>query len=179
MASSRIASRYSKSLFDLAKNANKVEQVKADMDFIGSICKSSRDLTALLKNPVVKAESKKAIMLKLIHETEKSTQDFVFFLIDKKREEELPLIAAQFLATYNQMKGISKATVVSAIPLSDDKLAQLQSYVEQLLNKSDIQLHNEVDQSIIGGVIIKYEDKLLDKSVSKELREIRKQLIYN
>jgi F-type H+-transporting ATPase subunit delta len=100
-------------------------------------------------------------------------------LIDKKREEELPLIAAQFLATYNQMKGISKATVVSAIPLSDDKLAQLQSYVEQLLNKSDIQLHNEVDQSIIGGVIIKYEDKLLDKSVSKELREIRKQLIYN
>ena len=103
MASSRIASRYSKSLFDLAKNANKVEQVKADMDFIESICKSSRDLTALLKNPVVKAESKKAIMLKLIHETEKSTQDFVSFLIDKKREEELPLIAAQFLATYNQI----------------------------------------------------------------------------
>jgi F-type H+-transporting ATPase subunit delta len=77
------------------------------------------------------------------------------------------------------MKGISQATVVSAVPLSDKNLSQMQSYVEQLLNQSDIQLQNEVDPSIIGGVIVKYEDKLLDKSVSKELREIRKQLIYN
>lgn len=179
MASSRIASRYSKSLFDLAIQDNKIEQIKKDMLLIESICESSNDLIALLKNPIVKAESKKAVMLKLIGETDKSTQDFVSFLIDKKREEELPSIASQFIASYNQMKGISQATVVSAVPLSDKKLSQMQSYVEQLLNQSDIQLHNEVDPSIIGGVIIKYEDKLLDKSVSKELREIRKQLIYN
>lgn len=179
MASSRIASRYSKSLFDLAIQDNKIEQIKEDMLLIESICESSNDLIALLKNPIVKAESKKAVMLKLIGVTDKSTQDFVSFLIDKKREEELPSIASQFIASYNQMKGISQATVVSAVPLSDTKLSQMQSYVEQLLNQSDIQLHNEVDPSIIGGVIIKYEDKLLDKSVSKELREIRKQLIYN
>lgn len=179
MASSRIASRYSKSLFDLAIQDNKIEQIKEDMLFIEAICESSNDLIALLKNPIVKAESKKAVMLKLIGEKDKSIQDFVSFLIDKKREEELPSIASQFIASYNQMKGISQATVVSAVPLSDKKLSQMQSYVEQLLNQSDIQLHNEVDPSIIGGVIIKYEDKLLDKSVSKELREIRKQLIYN
>lgn len=179
MASSRIASRYSKSLFDLAIQDNKIEQIKEDMLLIEAICESSNDLIALLKNPIVKAESKKAVMLKLIGEKDKSIQDFVSFLIDKKREEELPSIASQFIASYNQMKGISQATVVSAVPLSDKKLSQMQSYVEQLLNQSDIQLHNEVDPSIIGGVIIKYEDKLLDKSVSKELREIRKQLIYN
>jgi F-type H+-transporting ATPase subunit delta len=179
MASSRIASRYSKSLFDLAIQENKIEQIKTDMLLIESMCKSSNDLIALLKNPIVKAEDKKVIMLKLIHETDKSTQDFVSFLIDKKREEELPHIALQFVASYNQMKGISQATVVSAVPLSDKNLSQMQSYVEQLLNQSDIQLQNEVDPSIIGGVIVKYEDKLLDKSVSKELREIRKQLIYN
>lgn len=179
MASSRIASRYSKSLFDLAVQDNKIDQIKEDMLLIESICESSNELVALLKNPIVKAENKKAVMLKLISETDKSTQDFVSFLIDKKREEELPSIASQFVASYNQMKGISQATVVSAVPLSDKKLSQMQSYVEQLLNQSDIQLQNKVDSSIIGGVIIKYEDKLLDKSVSKELREIRKQLIYN
>jgi F-type H+-transporting ATPase subunit delta len=179
MASSRIASRYSKSLFDLAIQENKIEQIKADMHLIDSMCKSSADLIILLKNPIVKAEDKKAIMLKLINETDKSTQDFILLLIDKKREEELPYIASQFISSYNQMKGISQATVVSAVPLSDKNLSQMQSYVEQLLNQSDIQLQNEVDPRIIGGVIVKYEDKLLDKSVSKELREIRKQLIYN
>ena len=97
-----------------------------------SIDPASVNLIALLKNPIVKSEDKKAIMLKLIHETDKSTQDFVSFLIDKKREEELPHIASQFIASYNQMKGISQATVVSAVPLSDKNLSQMQSYVEQL-----------------------------------------------
>ena len=99
MASSRIASRYSKSLFDLAIQDNKIEQIKEDMLLIEAICESSNDLIALLKNPIVKAESKKAVMLKLIGETDKSTQDFVSFLIDKKREEELPSIASQFIAS--------------------------------------------------------------------------------
>ena len=68
---------------------------------------------------------------------------------------------------------------MSATALSEETLAKLKKYVEQLVNKSDIQLSNEVDPSIIGGIIIKHEDKLLDNSVSRELREIRKQLIYN
>ena len=55
----------------------------------------------------------------------------------------------------------------------------MKSYVSTLLGKADINLTNDVDPTIIGGIIIKHEDKLLDKSVSKELREIRKQLIYN
>ena len=65
MASSRIASRYSKSLFDLAIQENKIEQIKADMHLIDSMCKSSADLIILLKNPIVKAEDKKTPMLKL------------------------------------------------------------------------------------------------------------------
>ena len=60
MASSRIASRYSKSLFDLAIQDKKIEQIKEDMLLIESICESSNDLVALLKNPIVKAESKKS-----------------------------------------------------------------------------------------------------------------------
>jgi F-type H+-transporting ATPase subunit delta len=77
------------------------------------------------------------------------------------------------------LKGISQATVVTAIPLSDKMLTDAKKYVEKVIGKSDIQIINEIDSTIIGGIIIKYEDKLLDQSVSKELREIRKQLIYN
>jgi F0F1-type ATP synthase delta subunit len=55
----------------------------------------------------------------------------------------------------------------------------MKTYVSSLLSIKDIELNNVVDPSIIGGVIVKHEDRLLDKSVSKELREIRKQLIYN
>ena len=91
----------------------------------------------------------------------------------------MPNVASQYISTYNEIKGIASATVVSATPLSEDAMGKMKTYVSSLLSIKDIELNNVVDPSIIGGVIVKHEDRLLDKSVSKELREIRKQLIYN
>ena len=179
MASSRIAIRYSKSLLDLATQGGKIEEVKNDMDVVLAICANSKDLSSLLNNPIVNAEDKKAVLSKVFNNATDVTKGFLAFLVEKKREGELALIASNFIASYNEMKGIARATVISAVSLSNDTLTQMKSYVEGLLGKEDIELINEVDPKIIGGVIIKHEDKLLDKSVSKELREIRKQLIYN
>ncbi|PCJ64130.1 MAG: F0F1 ATP synthase subunit delta [Bacteroidetes bacterium] len=179
MASSRIAIRYSKSLLDLAKEGGQIEEVKNDMDVVLAICADSKDLSNLLKSPIVKAEDKKAVLSKVFKNTTDTTKNFISFLIDKKREEELPMVASYFISSYNDMKGIARATVISAVSLSDETLTQMKSYVEGILGKEDIELTNEVDPAIIGGIIVKHEDKLLDKSVSKELREIRKQLIYN
>ena len=179
MASSRIASRYSKSLLDLASTGGKVEEVKNDMDSVANICAESKDLINLLNNPIITADNKKAVLSKVFSSADTVSKDFISFLVDKKRENELPLVASYYLQAYNEANGIANATVVSATALSEETLAKLKKYVEQLVNKSDIQLSNEVDPSIIGGIIIKHEDKLLDNSVSRELREIRKQLIYN
>ena len=179
MASSRIASRYSKSLIELAITGEKLEEVRNDMEAVAVICKDSKDLANLLKNPIVTADAKKAILSKVFASTNDITTSFISYLVDKKREDELLLVAHSFIASYNEMKGIASATVISATPLNESTLSSMKRYVESLVGKSDIALVNEIDPSIIGGIIIKHEDKLLDKSVSKELREIRKQLIYN
>ena len=149
------------------------------MDEIVDICAESKELRSLLNNPIVKVEDKKAVLAKVFANTDETTRNFINLLADKKREGELANVATHFIASYNEMKGITSATIVSATALTDEALAQMKSYVGSLLGKADIELTNDVDPSIIGGVIIKHEDRLLDKSVSKELREIRKQLIYN
>lgn len=179
MASIRIASRYSKSLIELAIAGSKLEEVKNDMEAVSIICTDSKDLANLLKNPIVTAEAKKAILSKVFANTNDITKSFILYLVDKKREDELLLVAHSCIASYNEMKGIASATVISAIPLNETTISNMKKFVESLVGKSDITITNEVDPTIIGGVIIKHEDKLLDKSVSKELREIRKQLIYN
>lgn len=179
MATSRIALRYSKSLLDLASQEGIIEDVKKDMDAVAEVCAASKELRNLLNNPIVKAADKQAVLGKVFTSTHKTTQLFIAYMVDKKREGELPLVASHFISSYNEMKGIAKATVVSATALSDDTLVQVRGYVENLIGKKDIELSNEVDSSIIGGIIVKHEDKLLDKSVSRELREIRNQLIYN
>lgn len=179
MSTSRIATRYSKSLIEMANTGGKLDAVKSDMEAVVAICAESTDLRNLLKNPIVKAEAKQAVLAKVFANTDKITQGFITYLAEKRRESELPNIASQYISSYNEMKGIASATVVSATALSDTAMAQMKSYVGGLLGKADIELSNVVDAAIIGGVIIKHEDKLMDKSVSKELREIRKKLIYN
>ncbi len=179
MATSRIATRYSSSLLDLAKSSNKLDVVKDDMDVIVKIYAESKDLRSLLNNPIVKIEDKKEVLAKVFASTDETTLTFISLLADRRREGELANVATNFISSYNEMKGITSATVVTATALTGDALADMKSYVSTLLGKADINLTNDVDPTIIGGIIIKHEDKLLDKSVSKELREIRKQLIYN
>lgn len=179
MSTSRIAARYSKSLIDMAQSGQKLDAIKVDMENISAICDASKDLRNLLNNPIVKIEDKKAVLAKVFSGTDKITLDFITYLTEKRRESELSNVASQYIMAYNEMKGIASATIVSASALSDKTMAQMKIYVSGLLGKTDIELSNDIDPSIIGGVIIKHEDKLMDKSVSKELREIRKQLIYN
>jgi F-type H+-transporting ATPase subunit delta len=179
MASSKIAYRYSKSLFDLAGQNNSMEEVKTDMESLITICKDSRELVNLLKNPIVKPDDKKAVLRRVFSDSSETTLSFLDFMVSKKREAELPLVAEQFINAYDKMNGIAKATVISALPLNDDTIAKVKSYIRGIAGSDDIIVRNEIDSSIIGGIIIKYEDKLLDMSVAKELREIRKELIYN
>ncbi|MDB4107435.1 ATP synthase F1 subunit delta [Bacteroidia bacterium] len=138
MASSRIALRYSKSLLDLATEGNKVEEVKNDMDTVRNICSESRELSNLLNNPIVKSEAKKAVMDKVFSDTNEITKNFISFLVDKKRESELPMVADYYISCYNDMKGIAKATIVSAVSLTDETLKQMKTYVVGLLGKEDI-----------------------------------------
>jgi len=179
MASSRIALRYSRSLVDLAKEANALDQVKEDMASVIAICATSKELTNLLKNPIVKSGDKQAVLAQIFSSCTKITTHFIQFLVSKKREAQLPLVAEQFIQAYDRMKGIARATVTTAIPLSDETLNRVRSYIQGLLSTAELELTNEVDASIIGGMIVKHEDKLLDMSVSKQLREIRKELILN
>tara|TARA_B110000967_G_scaffold105386_1_gene108101 strand:+ start:841 stop:1380 length:540 start_codon:yes stop_codon:yes gene_type:complete len=179
MSTSRIASRYSKSLIDMATTSGKLDAIKEDMEMVVAICAESQDLRNLLKNPIVKSKDKIAVLNRVFSGTDTTTQEFIAYLTDKRRENELHNVASQYISTYNEIKGIASATVVSATPLSEDAMGKMKTYVSSLLSIKDIELNNVIDPSIIGGVIVKHEDRLLDKSVSKELREIRKQLIYN
>jgi F-type H+-transporting ATPase subunit delta len=179
MASGRIASRYSKSLLDLAKEQNGLEEIKSDMDTILELTSNSKDLNLLLKNPVVSADKKKAILAKVFPDISKTTTTFIAFLVDKNRTSELPMVASKFIESYNKIKGISKVNVISAVELSNETLDSVKKYAKGMVGDNELEITNTIDPSIIGGLVIKHGDKLLDMSVSKELREIRKSLIYN
>lgn len=177
--SSRVATRYAKSLLDLAQEQSVDDKVYADMLAFRELALGSPELRSLMRNPIVSGADKLKVLNVLFEGANELTTRFVKLVVDRKREAELSNIAEVLVEKYDELKGVTKVAVKSAIALDASSLDGLKRYLSGVISKDEIQIENEVDSSVIGGMVIRFEDKLLDLSIAKELKEIRKQLIYN
>lgn len=179
MSNFRIADRYAKSLLDISKEKGNLDEVKSDMTAVLETLSGSKELSNLLANPIVPSKDKKEVLSKVFSNQSETSRNFLLFVTDKGREGVLGEIASRFIKTYDKLKGIARASVTSAIPLNEASMATIKRYLSGALGVDQIELETKIDPSIIGGMLIRYEDKLLDLSIAKELREIRKEIIYN
>src|SRR5687767_13692314 len=175
MSTYRIASRYAKSLIDLAIEQGKLDKILEDVTIFVNATKN-RDLLLLLKSPLVKPDKKEKIMSALFQDKiDPLTQAFMQIIIRKGREAQLAEIAQEFINQYRQIKGISIVNVVSAEPLSNETLELIRKKLtESNLTHGNIEFTTAVDKDLIGGFVISFEDKLYDASVKNQLNELRK-----
>ncbi|HXS36484.1 MAG TPA: ATP synthase F1 subunit delta [Flavipsychrobacter sp.] len=180
MQNPRLASRYAKSLLDLAIEQNSVESTLKDMQLLDSICSHSRDFDGMLRSPIIKADKKQhvisAILSGRIHTV---TQAFITLLVNKGREANLPEIAHSFISQYKEMKNIKTVTLTTAIPVNDNVKKSILSKVAANLVNDSIDLKTEVDPDLLGGFVLEMEDKLFDASVRRDLKDIKAQFLDN
>ena len=180
MPNPRLASRYAKSLLDLAVERGQLEQVNTDMLYLQQLNKGSRDFLNLLRSPVVSADKKLTVynMVAATHVSE-LTNAFIKLLINKGREGELPEIITAYIKQYKDYKGIHIVKLTTASALSD---TVKQSIVNQVRNTSEMQnieLEVVVDPNIIGGFVLQSGDKLIDVSIAYDLKAISRQFENN
>lgn len=180
MLNPRLAGRYAKSLVDLAVERNELEKVFADMQYIQAVCRQSRDFVKLLKSPVIPID-KKSSALKAITTGKITdlTAAFNQLLINKNREFFLPEIADAFIDQYNALKGINKVKLTTASPVSDEVKNAIVSKIKAETNMSNVQLETKVREELIGGFVLEYNNNLVDVSVARDLRDIKKQFEGN
>ncbi|MFM7671359.1 MAG: ATP synthase F1 subunit delta [Bacteroidota bacterium] len=180
MPSPRIAARYAKSLIDLALEQNQLEAVYADMKWLQEVCKQNRDFVNMLRSPIIKADAKQKMVAAI---TEKSigslTAAFNKLVIAKGREPILPEIAAAFIDAYKHHKGIQTLFLTTAAPISDATRQALVEQVKKTAGFQQVELHEKVDTSLIGGFMLQVGDKLVDASIAYDLRNIAKQFESN
>ncbi|MDF1698234.1 MAG: ATP synthase F1 subunit delta [Saprospiraceae bacterium] len=176
----RIASRYAKSLLDLAQDQNVMTEVVSDMEGFSKMVEN-RDLYLLLKSPIIKAGKKAQIFDALFEgKVNKLTKAFLDITLRKGRERYLPEIATEFMAQYKRMKGISSVQLITATPISDASLSKLKAkLLESDATDSSVEIETSVDASLIGGFIVKIGDKQIDASVSHKLDQMAKSLSSN
>ena len=120
MPNPRLATRYAKSLIDLAIEKDQLENVFADMQWLQAVCKSNRDFVNLMCSPIIKADTKKKIVEAITKgNIGEMTAGFMRLLITKGRESNLPEIVNAFISAYKHHKNIQVIKLTSASPLSE------------------------------------------------------------
>lgn len=179
MQNPRLATRYAKSLLDLAVERNSLEAVLKDMQVLNSICSRSHEFAVMLRSPVIHGDKKLAVMRQVMasHNVNDLTLAFISLLVNKGREMNLPEIAPAFIAQYNELKNIRTVQLTTATPMNDGIKKDIMAKIASYMPKDTIDLKTHVDKELIGGFVLEVEDKLYDASVKKSLNDIRSKIL--
>lgn len=179
MTNQQVATRYAKSLLDLALERNELAAVKSDVDGIIEMG-ANRDLALVLQSPVINGTKKKAIFAELLDKAGANdlTKTFVSVLISKGREADLLGILDAFDEQYKVLNKITTVYITSAVALTSESknaiMAQLKAAGK---TEANVELLTRVDPSILGGFILEFDGKVYDASVAHKLNEVRKTLL--
>lgn len=178
MAVFRVAQRYAQALLELAAEQQALEAVYNDMEAIEHLLKQYPKVEAILNNPIIPALKKLSILKRLFMDrVHPLTLHFMEMLTRRNRANVLLEVAISFEQLYEQKKGIQRASLQSAIPLDSNLKASITSLIQQISQKNQIKLLEEVNPDLIGGFVLRIGDKQIDASVRARLKQIRHTLL--
>ncbi|PTX60395.1 ATP synthase F1 subcomplex delta subunit [Kordia periserrulae] len=178
MAGSRAAIRYAKAILALAQEQNAGEAVAKDMDGIVKTVAGSKELRVVLNSPIVKQELKKAALQDIFKNGHSITEEFINILIDNKRVKLLGDVAAQYGILYDASQGKEKAVVTTAVPLTDVLRDKVLQKVKDLTG-NQVTIENKIDESIIGGFILRVGDLQYNASIANQLNTLKRTFSQN
>ncbi|MBC7628189.1 ATP synthase F1 subunit delta [Ferruginibacter sp.] len=180
MNNPRLAGRYAKSLIDLAKELNQVDIVCTDMKFVQSICKSNPDFVLVLRSPIIKPGTKEKIIESITTgRVNITTSSFIRLLVRKGRETNLPEIANAYIEQFNTLRNIHRLKIITAGPISDDLKNAIVGNVKASTSFQNIEVETAIKEELIGGYVLEMEGALIDASILKDLKDIKKQFMDN
>ncbi|MBS4041017.1 MAG: ATP synthase F1 subunit delta [Flavobacteriales bacterium] len=173
---SRAAVRYAKAILELANQNGTTDKVNSDMTLMQDAWKQSKDLQVFLTNPVIKQEMKRNALLEVFPQAQKETNALFELLYQNKRFDILFAVTQKFQELLLVQNGIVKAIVTTAIPMTAELEKQVLEKAKQMTSHQVV-LDHKVDESIIGGFILRVGDQQLNASVASRLQEIKREII--
>ena len=173
---SRVAKRYAKALFALAKEESLLDEIGNDLALISTLNKQSDDFGLLLSNPIINDKDKLKVLQDMFQgKVQKLTLNFLNLLSEKRRISFLPQAAEEFRLMMLDNAGEVEGELISAQKLSQEQIDKIRAKVEHITGKT-VSLAEKVDKTVIGGFIVKVEDWVLDNSIRYQLVKLREQL---
>jgi F-type H+-transporting ATPase subunit delta len=169
-----IASRYAKAVFDLAKEEKSVAKVEADLEALTALLNESADFNDLIQSPVYSRDQQAASVAAIAKKmglTEVMT-NVLGLMASKRRLFVLPQLVAALRAAIAADKGEVTADVTSAKALTKTQSDKLAKTLAARFGK-DVKINAAVDESLIGGLVVKVGSKMIDTSIRSKLNSLQ------
>ena len=170
------ARRYAEAAYEVAVRDGTVDTWRSELDTAGAIVEDA-EVARVLANPAVALESREALVEKIIGPiVSPPVLNLIRLMLRRGRIEQLPRVSAEFRRLDNASKGIVPATATTAAPLSKGEVRALVGRLEQMTG-AQIELDLQVDPSLLGGLVVRVGDRMIDGSVRGRLERLRNQLV--
>lgn len=173
-----IGNRYALAIYEIAETANKVDEIYRELKIIMETYETNVEFKSFMNHPLIKAETKKSFIDKLFSSNfQEETINFIQYLIDKKRIDQIKAIVVEYMKDYYDKNHILVAEAIFAVAPTEEQLKNLAAKLNAKENK-EIRLKTRIDKSILGGVIVKFGDKIIDASIKREIEAFRNNLQF-
>jgi F-type H+-transporting ATPase subunit delta len=167
--------RYAEAAFEIAERDSAIERWRTDLDVAAAELDEGSQLLAILANPALPLEQRRSVVDGVFRGLSGPARNLLLLLVQRRRIEQLPRIAAEFRRLDDDRQGIVHATATSAAALTDTEKRALTARLEQMTG-GRVALETQVDESLLGGLVVRVGDRLIDGSVRGRLERLRNQL---
>lgn len=178
MAVAGAAIRYAKALLSLAIDQKSAEAVNKDMMLYAKTIAQSEELTNFIKNPTISDTIVKSALLEVFKGSNALSVKLFDVLEENSRFELIQRIALQYTQLYNEHQGLQFATVTTAVPLTKELTAKVIAKVKALTGK-EAELENIIDETILGGFILRIGDIQYNASIANKLSKLKREFTLN
>ncbi len=178
MIEESLATGYAQALFEVADKRGGADDIEKDLDGIKDLLGTNTKFRDILYHPSITRTEKKDIIDKIIAPqcSSKWVKNLLYILVDKRRERMLDFLPDVFKGVARRIRGVVSVKVQTVFPLTETRLDKLKKNLEKLTKKK-VELETEINKEIIGGMVIRIENKIIDGSVVNHLKNLKKNLL--
>ena len=169
-----MAGRYASALFDLAREGSALDDVAGDLEAVDAMIDGSADLARLVRSPVIPREDQGQAIDAVLEAAGIGdlARRFVGLVARNRRLFALRDMMAVYRTLLADHRGQTTARVTSARPLTDEQIARIESRLADVVDQ-EISLTTDVDESLLGGLVVRVGSRMIDSSLKTKLRGMR------
>lgn len=173
-----VSRTYGEALFDLAVEQEQLDAIEEEVRLLLAAFEENRDLKRLLNHPKLTREEKVKVVEEIFKgRLSETVVGFLVLVVEKGRNEQLEPILNDFLERVREYRNIGVASVTSAVSLSEEQKKAVEKRLLETTKYVAFEMHYTVDEALIGGLVIRIGDRVVDSSIRTRLDHMAKTLM--